>query len=82
MLQASKMSKLKEMVGEVKREEEPEGKVVAGPGGEAIVYRSGNIPLFLSLSLSLSLFFFQQIINYSILHLTMAYLKPLRKTRA
>ena len=56
MLQASKLSKLKEMVGEVKREEEPEWKVVAGPSGEAVVYSSGNIPLFLSLFSSKSFY--------------------------
>ena len=33
------------MVGEVKEEEEPEGEVVAGPSGEAIVHSSDNMPL-------------------------------------
>ena len=48
MLQARKLEKLEEMEGAIIRdeEEEPEGKVVAGPSGEAVVYSSGNIPLF------------------------------------
>ena len=46
MLQASKLAKLREMVGESKEEEEPEGEEVPGPSGEAIVYSSGNASLF------------------------------------
>ena len=45
MLQASKLAKLREMVGESKEEEKPEGEV-AGPSEEAIVHSSGNAPLF------------------------------------
>ena len=62
MLQARKLEKLEEMEGKIKRdeeeEEEPKGKVVVGPSGEAIVYSSGNIPLFLSL-------FFMHFINFT-----------------
>ena len=46
MFQASKLAKLREMVGEGKEEEEPEGEEVAGPSGEDIVYSSGNAALF------------------------------------
>ena len=67
MLHARKLAKLEDIEGEIKRDEEekPEGKVVAGPSGEAIVYSSGNIPLFLSLSFSSCHF-----INYTLLHFT------------
>ena len=34
-------------------EEEPEGEVVAGPSGEAVVYSFGNTPLFFFLNKSL-----------------------------
>ena len=30
-------------MGDIKEEEEPEGEVVAGPSGEAIVHSSGNM---------------------------------------
>ena len=47
MLQARKLVKLKEVVGESREgEEELEGEVVVGPSGEAVVYSSGNTPLF------------------------------------
>ena len=43
------MVKLGEMVGKGKAEEEPEGKVIAGPNGEAVEQSSGNVSSFLSL---------------------------------
>ena len=47
MLQARKLAKLEDMVGESReREEELEGEVVVGHSGEAVVYSSGNTPLF------------------------------------
>ena len=53
--------KLKQMVGEGREEEEPEGEAVAGPSGEGIVYSSGNAllcstmpPVFKSLTLSMA----------------------------
>ena len=49
--------KLREMVGESREEEEPEGVVVAGSDGEAIMYSSGNMPPFFSFSLLLFYFF-------------------------
>ena len=52
-------------MGDVKEEEEPEGEAVAGPSSEAIVHSSGNTLLCFTTS--------HLIINYSILHLTMAY---------
>ena len=65
VLQARKLAKLEEMEGQINRdeEEEPEGKVVVGPSGEAIVYSSGNIPLFFSL-------FFTSFHQYTVLHFT------------
>ena len=42
-----KLAKLEEEVGESRvGEEEPEGEVVVGPSREAVVYSSGNTPLF------------------------------------
>ena len=42
MLQASKQVKLEELVGEDRGiEEQPEGKVVTEPSGEAVVHSSG-----------------------------------------
>ena len=38
--------KLEELVGESRGEEELEGEVVARPSREAVVYSSGNTPLF------------------------------------
>ena len=47
MLQLRKLAKWEEVVGESRGgEEEPEGEVVVGPSGEAVVYSSGNTPLF------------------------------------
>ena len=48
-------------MGDVKEEEEPEGKAVAGPSGEAIVHSSDNmlpVPLSHYYYSILSLFFF------------------------
>ena len=45
-------------MGDVKEAEEPEGKAVVGPSGEAILHSSGNTPSFLSFSLLLFYFFF------------------------
>ena len=49
MLQAQKQIKLKELVGDIKEEEETAGEDVAGPSGEVIEGNSGNalfLPLF------------------------------------
>ena len=49
MLQAQKQIKLKELVGDIKEEEEPAGEDIVGPGGEVIEGNSGNalfLPLF------------------------------------
>ena len=47
MLQARKLVKLEEVVGGSREgEEEPEGEMVVGSSGEAVVYSSGNAPLF------------------------------------
>ena len=48
VLQAQKIVKLAEMVGQGKAEEEPEGQVIARPSREAVgSLSSGNIPFFL-----------------------------------
>ena len=61
MLQARKLAKLEEVLGESKEgEEEPEGEVVGGPSREAVVYSSGNTPLIL-------FFLTNHFINYTIL---------------
>ena len=59
--------KLGEMVGKTKGEEEkePEGIAVVGPSWEAIVYSSGNTPLFCFLT--------NHFMNCFILHLTASY---------
>ena len=44
-----KLAKLKEMVGEGKEEEEPEGVAVARPSGEAVVHNSGNALLYFTM---------------------------------
>ena len=47
MLQTRKLVNLEELVGESRGEEEElEGEVVVGPSGEAVIYSSGNTPLF------------------------------------
>ena len=47
MLQTRKLAKLEEVMGEIREgEEKPEGEVVVGSSGEAVVYSSCNIPLF------------------------------------
>ena len=61
MLQANKLMKLEEFVGEHRGEEEElEGEMVAGPSGEALIYSSGNTSLFF--------FLINHFINYSILY--------------
>ena len=60
MLQVRKLVKLEELVGANRgEEEEPEGEVVAGPSEEAVIYSSGNTPLFF--------FLINHFINYNIL---------------
>ena len=67
-LQARKILKMREMVGENREEEEPEGEVVECPSGEAVMYSSCNMSLFFSFSLLLFYFFFK-----SLTILTIAY---------
>ena len=62
-------TEVREMVGksEGEEEKEPEGIEVVGPSGEAIVYSSGNTPLFF--------FFFsnKSFMNCSILYFMVSY---------
>ena len=44
MLQAQKHIKLKEMVGDIKEEEEPAGDDILGPSAEVLEGSSGNVP--------------------------------------
>ena len=47
MLQAQRLSRLKEMVGKGQEEgEEPGGEVIVGPSGEAVVFSLGNTLVF------------------------------------
>ena len=52
------LMRLREIVGDVKEEEEPGGEAVAGSSREATVHSSDNTPPFLSFSLLLFYFFF------------------------
>ena len=65
MLLARKLAKVEEMVGKSKEEENPEGRLVVGPSGEAVVNSSGIAPPFL--------FSINYFINCSILPFAVAY---------
>ena len=45
MLQARKLAKLEDVVGEGTREEEPKGEDIVGPSGEVEKQSSGNASL-------------------------------------
>ena len=63
VLQAQKLVKLEEMVGQGVQEEEPEGEVIAGPSGEAVEsWSSGYTPSF-SLELNYLLFWWYSFIT-------------------
>ena len=63
-MQSKRLTKLREIVGDVKEEEEPEGEVVAGPSGEVIVHSSGNmLPIFLALIIIILYIFFNHFIT-------------------
>ena len=49
MLQAQKLSRLEEVVGKRQEEgENPEGEVIVGPSGEAVLFSLSNTLSFLS----------------------------------
>ena len=52
-----KQTKLRELVGDVRTEEEPAGEDVVGPNGEMMDSSSGEALSFLPLSSSLPFFF-------------------------